>query len=183
MVDTQETRFLPALADAVREWFPEVGTRSFAVSESTITKENVPTLPLVMVAFMRGTSEQLMRSSSESFEIVDNFVIEFWLEPARYKRANGTETPFWSYYNYEKVRKTLLDNLARWPAPHCEQIAYKALAINATPLAVTLTFGFSATRRYVAEVNDLGEPFEIGFCLTPDETCIPDPCEILDPCL
>lgn len=110
----QDTRFLPAVAEAVGQWFPELGGRALAVSEVTITKENIPTLPLAMVAFVKSTGNQPDNSTSEMFDIVDSFVIEFWLEPARYKKANGSETPFWSFYDYDAVRDTLLSNLVRW---------------------------------------------------------------------
>src|SRR5262245_8839046 len=111
-----EQRFLPALAEAVAQWFPELGGRALAVSEVTITKENVPTLPLAMVGYAHGiiTGNPPQRSSKTEYNFQDWFVIEFWLEPARYKKANGSETPFWSYYPYEAIRDTLLTNLSRW---------------------------------------------------------------------
>jgi hypothetical protein len=105
-------RFLPQLADAIAEWFPELGGRALAVSEVTITKQNVPTLPLAMVAFARGTGDQSTTSHQPIFNMEDAFVVEFWLEPARYKNRSGGETPFWSYYDYEAIRDTLLQNLA-----------------------------------------------------------------------
>jgi hypothetical protein len=104
-----ETRFLPALALAVSEGFPELGGRSLAVSNVDITKANVPTLPLVMVAFARSESNQAVRSSHPNeYSITDFVVVDFWLEPDQYRRADGTATPFWSYYPYEEIRDRLL---------------------------------------------------------------------------
>ena len=99
------------------------------------------------------------------FEIVDTFIVDFWLEPARYKKANGTETPFWSYYDYEAIRDKLLANLARWETPGGERIAFRGLMIEAEPFAVTLTFTFMATFRWCPPVTEFGEPFSIGFNL------------------
>src|SRR5262245_57543333 len=131
----QETRFLPALAEAIAAWFPELNGRSLAVSEVTVTKEYVITLPLVMVAFVRGTADPPSKASAEMFEITDSFVVEFWLQPARIKKADGSETPFWSYYDYEDIRDTLLRNIVRWPTPgDAWRISYRGLSIEADSL-------------------------------------------------
>jgi hypothetical protein len=171
----QDPRFLPAVAEAVAEWFPELQGRALAVSEVSVTKENVPSLPLALVAFVRSTAEPPRRSYAESFEVADAFIIEFWLEPARYRKSNGSETPFWSYYPYEEIRDTLLNNLVRWPTPGGEHIAYRGLNIEAEPLAVTLTFAFVATFNWCAKIPDRGDPFKIGFKLCTPASCLPDP--------
>jgi hypothetical protein len=188
----QETRFLPALAEQLALWFPELGGRALAVSEVSITKDNVPTLPLAMTAFIRSTANPPPTSKSTIYEIVDTFIVDFWLEPARYKKTNGTETPFWSYYDYEAIRDTLLTHLSRWDAPGGERIAFRGMTIEAEPLAVTLTFTFMATYRWCAPKQDV---FPEGFikgvrfhlCTPLSECCDPecfddkdkDPC---DPC-
>lgn len=179
-------QFLPALAEQVGIWFPELGGRALAVSEVSVTKDNVPTLPLAMVAFLRSVADPPSHSQTTMFEILDHFVVDFWLEPARYKRANGTETPFWSYYDYEAIRDKLLANILQWEAPGGEQIAYRALAIEAEPFAVTLTFAFTAKFRWCVPKQELlqnrGEPFTVGFNLcTPVVCCMPDEEEV-DPC-
>ena len=171
-------RFLPALAEQLALWFPELGGRALAVSEISITKENVPTLPLVVVAFMKGTADPPL--NAEMFDITEAFVIDFWLEPARYKKANGTETPFWSYYDYEAIRDTLLTNLVRWETPGGERIAFRELTVEAEAYMVTLTFRFTATYRWCPDYVEHGEPFKISFNLcTASDCCIP---EEIDPC-
>jgi hypothetical protein len=175
-------KFLPALAEQLAEWFPELNGRALAVSEVSITKDNVPTLPLAMAAFIRSTANP-SPSNPEMFEVVDTFIVDFWLEPARYKKANGTETPFWSYYDYEAIRNKLLANMARWETPGGERLAYRGLVIEAEPLAVTLTFTFMATFRWCAPKTEFGEPFTINFNLCTPEACIPPHCpEPADPC-
>jgi hypothetical protein len=174
------TRFLPALAEQIALWFPEVEGRSLAVSEVSITKENVPTLPLVMVAFINSVSEPPMRGSANMFDIIDTFIVEFWLEPARYKKANGAETPFWSFYPYEEIRDTLLTNITYWQTPNGERISFRRLQIGADPLAVTLTFTFLAVFRWCPDKVETGDPFTIKTRLCADTSrCIPeepDPC-------
>ena len=181
ILSPSKQRFLPALAEQIAIWFPELNGRALAVSEVSITKANVPTLPLAMVCYLRGTANPPM--NADMFEIVDIFLVDFWLEPERYKRANGTETPFWSYYDYESIRDKLLTNISRWETPGGERIAFRELSIEAEELAVTLTFRFTATFRWCpTKPVEYGEPIkQIGFNLcTASECCIP---EEVDPCL
>jgi hypothetical protein len=174
-----ETRFLPALAEQIAIWFPELGGRSLAVSDANITKENVPTLPLCMVAFARGTGDPPARTNTDIFDATDTFVVEFWLEPSRYKKSNGSETPFWSYYDYEAIRDTLLSHVAFWETPGGERIGYRNLTIEADALAVTLTFGFVATYRWCAAPPPkpdciITKPIGFRLCTPPAECCLPE---------
>jgi hypothetical protein len=185
-VTPEKQRFLPALAEQLALWFPELNGRALAVSEVSITKDNVPTLPLAMAAFIRSTADPPRVSNTDIFEITDTFIVDFWLEPARYKKTNGTETPFWSYYDYEAIRDTLIANILRWETPGGERIVYRGLTIEAEPVAVTLTFTFMATFRWCAPRLEHGEEFVVGFRLCTPPACIPDPCEEeradADPC-
>jgi hypothetical protein len=172
----KSTRFLPTLAEAVAEWFPELGGRSLAVSEVTINKQNIPTLPLAMVAFARGTGEGT-KNNRYVFDMADAFVIEFWLQPERYKKKDGSTTPFWSYYDYEAIRDTLLANLAAWDYEGGERVSYRGLSIEADELAVTLTFAFVAEFRWCTQplAKPIGVVGPIEFNLCADQTCcLPD---------
>jgi hypothetical protein len=181
-------QFLPALAEQIALWFPELSGRALPVSEVTITKENVPTLPLVMVAFTNSMAEPPSRTQATVFDMVDTFIVEFWLQPERYKKANGAETPFWSFYPYEDIRDTLLANIAHWESPNGERISFRRLQLGADPFAVTLTFTFVAMFRWCAPIPSHGEPFTLNYSLcTPspyDPGCDPcEPiCEPVDPC-
>ncbi len=171
-----EKRFLPALANAIAEWFPDLGGRSMAVSQVTVTKENVPTLPLAMCAFAKGTGKSASNSQFGYVDIEDTIIIEFWLKPLRYKNGNGTETPFWSYYPYDQLRDTLLHNLAIWPTPNNERLGYRSMHIDADPFAVTIAFSFVVKFQWCADRSDMtGDAFKISFNLcTPPGTCLPD---------
>ncbi len=171
---TSDIRLLPALAEAIAEWFPELEGRSLAVSDATITKENTPTLPLVMCGFVKSMGKSPSNSYNGIVNVEDTFVVEFWLKPVRYKNDKG-ETPFWSYYPYEQIRDTLLTNITRWPTPNGERIAYRAMHLTADPFAVTLTFGFIASFQWCASNPPQGDPFKISFNLKPAPgICWPD---------
>jgi hypothetical protein len=179
-----ETRFLPRLAEAVGEWVPEVKGRSFAVADSAITKENVPRLPLCMLAFDRSTADPPIYNQASEFEIVDLFRIEFWMPPIRITKMDDSVTPFWTYYDYEDLRDTLLTNIVQWNNETCELIAYRGMTIVADALAVTLTFSFTATQNWKAKVNHFGEVMpriSINIC-TPKACVVDDECEEVNPC-
>jgi hypothetical protein len=154
-----------------------------------ITKQNVPTLPLVMVGFVNSVANPPQLSSQDEIDMTDAFVVEFWLEPAKYKKSNGGETPFWSYYDYETVRDTLLSKMNRFimPGPGGEQrtphISYRGLNIEAQEFAVTLTFAFIARFNWCTPNTDFGDKMPaIGIRLCAAESCVPDACYPEDPC-
>lgn len=132
---------LPALAKAIGEWFPDLGGRSIAVSEAEVTAENVPTLPLVMVALQKETSDHAVRSNGD-ITITEDILIQFWSAPERYKRADGSESPFWAYYDYSAVRDALLMRMLDWKSPAGYRLRYVGMDIESDPLAVVLTFNF-----------------------------------------
>jgi hypothetical protein len=177
-------QFLPALAEALKEWFPDVGDRAAAVSEIAITKENIPTLPLILVAFQRSESAQLRRNYSEEFTMTDTFIVELWMPPARIKRPDNTETPFWSYYPYEEIRDIMVSNTTRWIGPGGQRASFRSLTIEADAFAVVMTFTFTSTFQWCASYGDNGEPFKIGFNLCTPKSCVPDSCieELDDKC-
>jgi len=180
-----ERRFLPALAEAIKEWFPELEGRALAVSDMTITKENTPTLPLVLTAFVRSTANPPLRNHYEQFPIDDVFIVEFWMKPVRQKRADGSETPFWTYYPYEYVRDKLLTHLVEWTPPNKERIAYRALNVMADHFAVVLSFQFIAHFDWCPKTNRYGEIIHEApaFNLCTPEGCVPPDCVEVDPCL
>jgi hypothetical protein len=177
-VSRPEDQFLPALAEELKIWFPDVGNRASAVSEISITRENIPTLPLILCAFLKTESEQLRRSQSEEFTMTDSFTVELWMEPNRIKRPDNTETPFWSYYPYEEIRNIMLNNMTFWvgPEPFCQRASFRSLTIEADQFAVVMSFIFTTTFQWRATPRDrFGEPIKrIGFKLCTPDACIPD---------
>lgn len=132
---------LVALARAIGEWMPELGGRSIAVSEAEITAENVPTLPLAMVALQKETAEYSVRNNGNP-TIKEDILVQYWVKPARYRRGDGSESPFWSFYDYASVRDRLLGAAFQWRSPRKARIKYLSMDIEAEQLAVVLTFRF-----------------------------------------
>lgn len=167
----KSVRLLPALAAKIAEWFPDLEGRSLAVSDARLTKDNLPTLPLVMVAFAREASGQPPNSRRTQFQLDTYFVVEFWMKPERYKRADNTETPFWSFYDYESIRNRLLSKLSNWLGPQQERISYQTMTIETDALAVIVTMQFIATWDWCDDADDLQAELELelgdGLPVTP----------------
>lgn len=183
------TELLPQIAADIAIWFPELEGRALAVSDADqLTRENTPKLPLVMVALAKEQSDQLQDSAKSQMNIVDEFIIEFWLEPNRYKRVNGTESPFWSYFDYPGIRDKLLNGFTGgYQGPGGERISYRRMQQEASEFAVVLTFTFRASFQWCSSVmpgdgclpstDKDGQPitpetFTIRLCKPKDE-CLP----------
>ena len=129
----------PAFAAAVAEWFPELGGRSVAVSESDITEQNIPILPLAMIAIGSETSDHNQKSNRKP-TISEEILLQFWLRPDKYRRADGSESPFFGYVDTTAIRNKLLTHILDWIAPSGYKLRYRSMDIDASPLALVITF-------------------------------------------
>ena len=179
---------LPALARAIAEWFPELGGRSIPVSEARITRDNIPTLPLVMVSLFRELGYHTV--ATRRLEPEEQVVVEFWFKPLRYVDPNnGAETPFWAFYDYDTVRDRLVAELKHWHTPRGERLEYFSLDIDSDQFATVLTFQLRHKFVFCDPVYPLSMTDE-GFIIKdstievcwkmPADDC--DPCEEPDPC-
>lgn len=144
-----EEPLLPALAKAISGWFPELDGRALAVSECKITTQNMPTLPLVMLALIKDDPKASARSGQIEFN--DDFVIEFWTKPERYKLVSGAESPFWGYFNYEALRTRLLTHLDTWVSPSGNRVQYKGLDVESDEFAIVVSFRFNHQATFCAD--------------------------------
>lgn len=143
MVDSALPRYpskalLPALAAQISIWFPELEGRAIAVSEESVTKENMPTLPVCTVALLRETGNDNV--ATDDIQPEEEFFVSFWFKPVRYTRADGSDTPFWAYYDYETLRDRFLTQLKNWRSPRNEPIKYMELTVQSDHFAVIVTF-------------------------------------------
>lgn len=129
---------LPAIAKAIAGWFPELGGRSLAVSEAEITRENMPTLPLVMVALVRENADHAWTAANGKITLADDFMIEFMMKPERYKKTDGSDSPFWAYFDYEAIRDKLWTHLTEWQGS--ARIEYVSMDIEADQFSVNISF-------------------------------------------
>lgn len=170
---------LPAVAKQIRDWIPELGGRALAVTDALITKDNVPTLPLVMVAPLR---QDFTHNGQGTMTVDEQFMVEFWLDPAREKGEKG-ETPFWSYYEYNDLRNKLFDAFATWRSPQNGTVRFISMDVDANALATVLSFRMGAVYQ-VCESDRWEAPAEITFnlCQPASAECPPEPEQETDPC-
>lgn len=192
-------QFLPTLAEDIARWFPELGDRVLAVSDAKINKDNLPTLPLVMLSLSDGAPDAPTNLTQRStVNNVDRFVIEFWLESNRYVKKDNTESPFWTYYDYESIRARLFAGFDGYTGPNGERIYYVGFGVDASEYAVMITFNMQA--RYQScpdqELVDacklpalkedgtiIGQStFLVAICEPRTVYCPEPPTEELDPC-
>lgn len=175
---------LPRVAREMAALVPELEGRSVAVSEADITRENMPTLPLCMVALVRmdGVNWSWEAANAER-KLFDDFIIEFWLKPKKQLRADGTESPFWAFYDYEKWRDRILGWATGFYGPRGQRLEFRNMTVESDEYAVVLSFRFRAHYNWCRTEDD-EEPTIIGrnakvipaLC-QPVQECCPEDCE------
>lgn len=156
---------IPAIAAAIAEWFPELNGRSIAVSEVEpfADKTNVPTLPIAVVALVAETGEQT-RNGGGKINLTSDILVQFIFEPIKYNREDGSELPFFAFYDYEPIRDKLLEQTAKWRGPGNFGLSYTGLTVESTPFAVYIAFSFTAVKDWcqAAPVDECGNPVKEG---------------------
>lgn len=184
---------LPDLAANVALWFPELGGRSLAVSEADITRENMPKLPLAMTALVRTDVDGnwVYRAANADQKLYDDIMLEFWLESVRVKRQDGSETPFWAYYDYETFRDNLLTHIMRYVGPKKQRLEFRTMTVESDQYAVVLSFRFRAHFNWCPNVDEDGDGQPINSStiaqnLCPPKSVVCNPCfdepKECDPC-
>lgn len=179
-----QKQLLPTVADEMAKLFPWLNGRSLAVSEADITKENMPTLPLCMVALVRVDAVAWnWQAANGKNDLFDDFIVEFWLEPKKEKRPDGAETPFWVFYDYEAFRDRVLSWMVGFVGPRNQRLEFRNLAVESDQYAVVLSFRFRAHYNW-CRIEDDDPPSIIGQSakLTSDisqprPVWCPEPCE------
>jgi hypothetical protein len=172
---------LPDLAANIAIWFPELKGRALAVSEATITKENMPTLPTCIVALMRADIDHVWQNSRGSIKIADDFIAEFMLETVRYKRADGSETPFWAFYDYEALRNKFFAHLGMYSGPSRERIEIISMEVDSDQYSINISFRLKARVIWCDDVSsddaldghDAGKSISTGVCSPRNDYCGP----------
>jgi hypothetical protein len=149
---------LMALARDIAVWFPELHGRAIAVSEIDIIRDktNLPSLPLAAIALVSEVAEQSENGSGQII-IRDDILIHFVFEPVKYTRADGKETPFYAFYDYETLRDRLLERLKNWRTPRGGGLAYISLDVESDEYAVYIAFRFRAKETWCNPNPDIPE--------------------------
>ena len=172
---------LPAVAERMRAHIKQLAGRAIPVTEAQVTKDNVPELPIAVVAPLR---QDFTHNGGPRMTVVEGFVVEIWLEPAMEKTKHG-ESPFWSYYEYNKFRDRMFDLFAGWRTPQGGTLQFMSMDVESNFLATVLTFRFRATYDICRDDGDeWAEPATITFdlCKPRSPACPPEPEQEKNPC-
>ena len=179
----------PALASAIRGWFPELNGRSIAVSEiDPISKTNMPKLPICFVALMKEVGNGSGSGSNAKATPEELLMVSFVFEPERYQREDGGESPFWAFFDYDSLRDRLLTFLLGWKTPRGARLNYFGLDVESDSFAILINFQFKHNFTWCPiEEGDPGIKdwsFKVNVCPAQPLPClepvIPD--EEEDPC-
>jgi hypothetical protein len=146
---------LRTVAGAVAKAFPDLDGRVMVVTEAQINRERVPRLPACLIALINETPDgrSAINTASQN-KLREVFVIDFWLPPKAYDAAGNeidakaigdqpTETVYFAYYPYDKIRNALLNAISDLQTDQRGRLYYEKLEISGDKFAVTLTFTFS----------------------------------------
>lgn len=184
------------LATDLAKWFPDLQGRAIAVSEvdALDNKTNMPTLPICIVALI-GELGVAPKHGGGRVELIQDVIIQFMYKPVKYNRADGAETPFYAFYDYEPLRNRLLTFLYKYRTPRNGGFSYQSMDVSSDEFAVHITFRYKTSEDWCPDPVTLDEcasvfdgepsgPFTmkiVGRVLQPRSTKPCDPCEDCEP--
>lgn len=158
-----------AIAHLVREAFPELGGRAFAVAEAGLTKENMPNLPLAFVALLNIRAINNSNNVQTPTDLEETMCVEFWLPSKNYAKADGTASPFYAFQDYYKTMNRLFNALTGFFTPQRKPLRFISMDTMADEYCQTICFKFSLEWRWCAEPDDKYRDVKIKFVLDPTE--------------
>jgi hypothetical protein len=133
-----------ALAEDLLPILPELERRIIAVSEMEVTRTNTPTFPIGMLALQEITFSHNEKTNKVP-QVTEVIVGEFWFKSNKLKTSVHTETPFWSYYNYDPLLAKLVTFIMGWISPKGYKLKIVRMDLESDELAVQVSFTFSHT--------------------------------------
>jgi len=139
---------VPAIAKLIRETFPELEQRAFAIMEATLTKENMPNLPLCFVALLGLEAKNQSNNVRTPVDLCESIIIEFWQKPVMYSKADGGSSPFYAYQDYERVMNRLFKALDGYFTPKRKPVRFVSMATTSDEFALMVSFKVSIEWRW-----------------------------------
>jgi hypothetical protein len=149
---TVEKRSIPSFATAIRAHFPELERRAFAVSFVDFKQFRPGILPVALVCLGEsgGGAQDAYRGGV--IKKADGIVVHYVSKLVKYKGADGTETPYFAYYDYEALELRMIDCAKAWKSPRGGLMEYRGVEPDPGEADVTLNFKF--THHYEICMND-----------------------------
>lgn len=166
---------LPEISDNIKVWFDdELQGRVFTALGDSISEDNMPALPLAAVISSNiGVNvHEYLGQLNGRLEIFDEFTVEFWLNPARHKRKDGTESPFWAYQDHMLLSNKLIGNMLRLADEKQTFFEFTGLNTSFVSGAVVFVFSFRQHTSFCVTDDMFSEPldgFVVKVCAGPFE--------------
>lgn len=145
-----------ALSKDLLPILPEMEGRIIAVSEMEVTRTNTPTFPIAMIGLQEITFEHDEKSNKLPM-LTEVIVAEFWFKSRKVKFSNNTETPFWSYYDYDPLLRKLVSFLLGWKSPKGYKLRVVRMDLESSELAVQVSFTLRHRFDFCPIEDDEGE--------------------------
>lgn len=172
---SKDTPTLVAFAAHIAEKFPELNGRAIAVSEVAPFKDktNIPPLPMAIVALVGEVNDAGGTGGAGTVNVIDDVLLQFMFKPVKYEDTQGKDTPFFAFYDYEKLRNHLLDVIRDWRSPQNHSVSFKSLAVESDELAVYIEVRLEMEGRICTGASE-GVPFGIKAGISvPKSVCEP----------
>jgi hypothetical protein len=165
--DTVEQTTVTAVALLIQQAFPELSSRAFAVAEATLTKENMPILPIAFVALIGLRSINQSNNVTTPLDLEEIICVEFWLKSQNYARADGSASPFYAYQDYKKTMDKLFNALTGYFTPQSKPVRFISMDTMADEYCLTISFKFSVVWRWCADPDDNFKTVKMSFSVDP----------------
>lgn len=152
---------LPALMEDLSAWFPELEGRCIAVSEVEPFGDgtNMPTLPMAFAALVSATGQQPQRGANITLN--DDVLVHFMFEPVKYQKADGNNSAFFAFYDYETLRDKMLSFSQQWLSPRGSGLTFTSMDVEAEERAVLIAFRFNLSEKWCLPEEFAEEPTKV----------------------
>lgn len=172
MINKEEIENLTAvqsIALIIREAFPELNKRAFAISEVAITKENMPNLPLACVALLNIRGVNQSNNVKTPLDLEETICVEFWIASKTYMKDDGGISPFYAFQDYKPYMDRLFNALTGFFTPQKKAVKFISFDMTADEYCLTLCFKLSVEWRWCPEPDHFYHPVKISFRLDPQD--------------
>lgn len=167
LIENTELASVIAIAQLIKEAFPEFEGRAFPVAEASLTKENAPNLPLCFVALLGIRAKNQSNDVVTPLDIEETICVEFWLASQTYKKADGSTSPFYAYQDYKSRMDKLFEILTGFHTPQRKPVRFISLDVMSDEYCMTMSFKFTVEWRWCVEPDHKYNPVRIRFNLDP----------------
>lgn len=169
---------LPALAAAIGQEFTGFKGRALPVLRTKPDRQNMPALPLALVALEHLTSTSSGKTNSYPY-ITETICVEFWLPPDRYPLADGKPSALWAFHDYQPMLDAMIAFAREWVSPWRSRLAVVGFTPDVDEFAVYYTF--KLTHEYKWCPPEHAEPYALAsvaggahpWIPAPGCTCVP----------